>query len=111
MAPTPVPDSEPVLLRPAAATAPIRILLLEDSAADAELCERELAQSSLNAVYNRVETADAFTQALQQFDPQIILSDLKLPGFNGMDALRLAREACPEVPFIFVSGTIGEDRA
>jgi diguanylate cyclase (GGDEF)-like protein len=111
MAPTPVPDSEPVLLRPAAATAPIRILLLEDSAADAELCERELAQSSLNALYSRVETAAAFTQALQEFDPHIILSDLKLPGFNGMDALRLAREARPEVPFIFVSGTIGEDRA
>ena len=100
---------EPVHLRPQ--PMPIRILLLEDSAADAKLCVHELRRSELDMQVKHVETARDFIQALSEFNPDVILSDFKLPGFGGLEALSLAREARPDIPFIFVSGTIGEDRA
>jgi len=89
----------------------IRVLMLEDVATDAELCERELRRGPFTPICHTVDTREAFDQALDQFRPDVILSDFTLPAFNGMDALELARAKVPEVPFIFVSGTIGEDRA
>ena len=89
----------------------IRILHLEDSALDAELIERELKRAKLNFSSTRVETERSFRDALESSDPDVILADYNLPGFDGIAALKIARELVPDTPFIFVSGSIGEERA
>ncbi len=89
----------------------IRILMLEDVATDAELAERELRTANIPYSIKRVETRDDFVKGLEEFTPDIILADYTLPSFDGMAALSIARERCPSVPFIFVSGTIGEELA
>ena len=89
----------------------LRVLLIEDVPADAELEMHELRRAGLRVTPLVVETEQAFTQALRQFAPDVILSDFSMPGFDGMAALALARVLAPEVPFVFVSGTIGEEYA
>jgi diguanylate cyclase (GGDEF)-like protein/PAS domain S-box-containing protein len=90
----------------------LRILNVEDSDIDAELCARELARAGLKFVAERVWTRDAFEAALRTFSPNLILCDFGLPGaFDGLTALDIVRERAMDIPFIFVSGTIGEDRA
>jgi len=89
----------------------LRILVVEDSPADAELAVRELRRTGLALDFRRVDTEDGFRRALVEYNPQLILSDFSMPGFGGLTALDLTREKLPDVPFVFVSGTIGEDRA
>lgn len=89
----------------------LRILILEDVATDAELMERELRDAGIASSSKRVKTKAAFLKELEDFAPTVILADYTLPGFDGMSALSLVRERNPDVPFIFVSGTIGEERA
>ena len=89
----------------------IKVLLVEDRIEDAELLLRELRKSGLGIVSRRVETAVELEEALSSFAPDLILSDYTLPGFGGMDALQIAKQRGPNTPFIFVSGTIGEERA
>jgi signal transduction histidine kinase len=89
----------------------LRILILEDVATDAELMERELRDSGIAFSSKRVKTKEAFLKELEDFNPSVILADYTLPGFDGMSALAIARQRNPDVPFIFVSGTIGEERA
>ena len=89
----------------------LRILLLEDLPTDAELIQHELQRANLAFTTRRVETEKEFTAALGQFRPDLILADYSLPTFDGMTALSLAQEQCSDVPFIFVSGSIGEERA
>ena len=89
----------------------IRILLVEDVATEAELELRELKRAGLAVSHKLVDTEERFVEALQGFAPDIILSDFSMPHFDGMSALRIAREQAPDVPFIFVSGTIGEEYA
>jgi diguanylate cyclase (GGDEF)-like protein/PAS domain S-box-containing protein len=89
----------------------IRVLMLEDEPGDAELCERELRRGAFDLTCHTVSSREAFERALEQFHPDVILSDVSLPRFDGMQALELVRTRMPEIPFIFVSGTIGEDRA
>jgi diguanylate cyclase (GGDEF)-like protein len=89
----------------------LRILMLEDVAADAELAEHELRKANIQFSSKRVETKEAFLKELKDFAPDLILSDYTLPSFDGISALKIAREKCPDVPFIFVSGTLGEDTA
>jgi len=89
----------------------IRVLLTEDVAGDAELEVRELKRAGLRVAHRIVESQESFEAALHEFAPDIILSDFSMPQFDGMAALRLATELCPDVPFIFVSGTIGEEYA
>ncbi len=86
----------------------LRILLVEDSPEDAELMSEQMLDAGLEATFERVESADDLRHALVRFQPDIVLSDLSMPGFSGDDALRIVRDALPEVPFIFVSGTMGE---
>jgi len=93
------------------AAATIRVLLAEDVASDAELELRELKRAGLRVSNRVVDDERSFEQALREFAPDVILSDFSMPAFDGMAALALARELCPDTPFIFVSGTIGEEYA
>ena len=92
-------------------TQDMRLLLIEDVPTDAELEIRELKRAGLRVVHRVVDTEDAYREALRDFRPDLILSDFTMPHFDGMLALALARELVPDVPFIFVSGTIGEEYA
>lgn len=87
----------------------IRVLVLEDEQIDLIALENELdkidASSTLLAVTNRND----FLRALMDFEPQIIISDYALPGFDGISALGLRNEICPEVPFILTSGILDEE--
>src|SRR6266850_4250435 len=89
----------------------IRVLIAEDVAAEAELEIRELKRAGLRVTPRIVDHRDDFVAALREFTPHVILSDFSMPGFDGMEALALAREISPDTPFIFVSGTIGEEHA
>ncbi len=89
----------------------LRILILEDSLADADLLQRELRKGGLPFAARRVETRDDFVQQLEEFQPDLILADYSLPSFDGLAALELVRRKSPEIPFVFVSGSIGEERA
>jgi len=89
----------------------LRILILEDSAADAELAMDELQEAGIAFVSEIVERRDAFIKALEEFSPDIILSDYSLPSFDGLSALEIARAKSPDTPFIFVSGAMGEETA
>lgn len=85
--------------------------MVEDDPTDAELTKIVLRQGGLSFTVDRVETQKDYEERLRQSPPELILSDYSLPGFNGQDALNIARERCPETPFIFVTGTMGEEVA
>ena len=89
----------------------LRILILEDNPADAELVQFELEEAGILFTPKVVMTADAFLQAIHDFCPDLILSDYDLPSYNGALALAEARERCPDTPFILVTGAVSEDRA
>jgi len=89
----------------------IRVLFVEDRAEDAELLLADMRRHGLNIVSRRADAEAAYRAALEAFAPDLILSDYTLPGFDGPHALRIARLERPDTPFIFVSGTIGEERA
>src|SRR5690349_20746477 len=90
---------------------PLRVLLLEDSRFDAELLREALLAAWPRATLDVVASEDAFIAAVARGRHELILSDYELPGFSGEQALEHARSVAPEVPFIFVSGVIGEDNA
>ena len=90
--------------------ATLRIVHLEDSARDAELTEAMISARWPDCHFLRVDTREDFLSALEG-DVDLILSDYTMPGFSGREALMIAREKRPEIPFLFVSGTIGEDTA
>jgi diguanylate cyclase (GGDEF)-like protein/PAS domain S-box-containing protein len=90
--------------------ASIRLLIIEDSEDDAALVHRIVRQGGYEVHSERVDSARGLAQALnKQWD--VIISDYSMPHFSGNDALKMVRQLHPEVPFIFVSGTIGEDAA
>jgi signal transduction histidine kinase len=89
----------------------LKILVIEDSAHDAELIIRKVKKSFQNIHWMRVETADEMRAALTNNDWHIVVSDYRLPGFDGMAALDILKQHNPEIPFIVVSGAIGEDTA
>src|SRR5438552_2706431 len=89
----------------------LRILALEDEPTDAELIQRELEAEGIACAIARVQSEADFVSALDKGGLDLILADYRLPGFDGSAALVLARSKRPEVPFIFVSGTMGEDVA
>ncbi len=91
--------------------APLLVLLLEDVAMDAELLEFELKHSGLACEIRRVDSREAYVEALRDFRPDVILSDFSLPQFDGMHALELARAWAVTVPFIVVTGSINEETA
>ncbi|HYN76247.1 MAG TPA: HD domain-containing phosphohydrolase [Lamprocystis sp. (in: g-proteobacteria)] len=89
----------------------LRLLLLEDSPADAELNERELRKAGLVFVALRVDREETLRAALDAFAPDLILADYHLPGFDGLLALAICREHSPATPFVFVTGAMGEELA
>jgi diguanylate cyclase (GGDEF)-like protein len=89
----------------------LQLLVVEDSAPDAEVLARYLLKAGLIVDIRRVQTEHDFVSALQERTPDVILSDFSLPQFDGLRALELAVAYDPEIPFIYVSGTIGEERA
>ena len=97
---TPVPDVQT-----------IRVLHLEDSDLDAELVREFLGMLEATCEVDRVWTSEGFTAALRDQGYDLILADHALPAFDGEAALEIARVAAPHVPFVFVSGTLGEDVA
>ena len=92
-------------------TTPINILLLEDDPADAKLIQDKIQASDLACRITRVQTRNEFSEALLRDKVDIILANLRLDSFDGMSALQLAQKLLPEIPFIFVSGTLGEEAA
>jgi PAS domain S-box-containing protein len=90
---------------------PLRILQLEDDPKDAELVQETLATDGFACQATRVETKTDFIASLELGGFDLILADYSLPSFDGLSALTLAQEKCPDVPFIFVAGTLGEDVA
>lgn len=87
----------------------IRILMVEDSTTDAVLMDRELRKGGLAFRSKRIETKEEFLSELGHNRPDVILLDHGLPSFDGFAALELAREKAPDVPVIFVTGSLGEE--
>ena len=92
-------------------TRPLRLLAIEDSEADAELERIELRRSGFDVELTRVDSLDALVQALQRGGWDLVLCDHNLPGFSSKEALATTQAEDPEVPFVILSGTIGEEAA
>src|SRR3984893_318278 len=90
---------------------PLRILSIEDDPKDAELIQSMLETEDIACEVTRVDTQAALVASLEQGGIDLILADYSLPSFDGISALKFATKACPDVPFIFVSGTLGEEVA
>ncbi len=89
----------------------LRVLHLEDSPLDAELIASELCQGEIACDVTLVDSEAGFASAIKAGDVDLVLADHSLPDFDGMSALRIARRVCPQTPFLFVSGAIGEEQA
>jgi signal transduction histidine kinase len=85
--------------------------MLEDEPRDAQLAEHTLREGGFEFDFKRVETEGEFLRELRRFEPSVILSDHGLPAFDGFSALALAQSRMPDVPFIFVTGSLGEEMA
>jgi CheY-like chemotaxis protein len=88
-----------------------KILIIEDNESDLYLLQRELKKSGLYYTSETVDTRESFENALDNFRPDIILSDYSLPAFDGVTAFTIKQIKLPDVPFIIVSGTIGEEKS
>ncbi|MBD6618851.1 PAS domain S-box protein [Komarekiella sp. 'clone 1'] len=91
--------------------ASLQFLLLEDNPLDAEIVQVALSNGNIDYKLMRVETRTKFVTALEIHQFDLILADYALPDFDGISALEIARKLCPDVPFIFVSGSLGEELA
>jgi PAS domain S-box-containing protein len=111
---SPGPVSGPgCVARPAhtASARALRILILEDKPTDAELMQRAMREAGLDFSARRVDSRAGFIAVLETFAPDIVLSDYRLPGFNGAEALAHIRHVHPEVPVVVVSGVLGDEAA
>src|SRR5256885_8866121 len=88
----------------------MRLLIVEDNVSDAELTVRQLRAAGIDCTWTRVATEDAFRDALLSRH-DLIISDCTLPDFDGVSAFSIAAAETPEIPFVFVSGTLGDERA
>ena len=86
----------------------LNILIVEDIPSDAEAMENELRNGAIRFHAKRVETKAAFLQELQNFSPDVVLSDFSLPEFDGLEALRLLQKIRRDVPFVLVTGSRSE---
>src|SRR5579859_3749605 len=88
---------------------PLRVLIVDDSVDDAALLERELRKCGFEPVSGRVDTAETMRAALKEKSWDIILSDYVIPGFGGLEALAILKESGHDLPFIAISGIVGEE--
>lgn len=89
----------------------VQVLLVEDSERDAQATVRQLERAGFQVQFQRVQSADAFSDALAEGRWELVLCDHTLPKFNGTEALRIFRKSALDIPFIMVSGTLGEEAA
>jgi PAS domain S-box-containing protein len=106
-----VPETELTEIRGNMTAETLHVLLIEDSEDDAILLKRELEKSGTKLTIQRVETEDGVRKALMKSKFDVVISDYILPKFSGLDALKITREFLPDVPFLLVSGKIGEEVA
>lgn len=85
--------------------APLRVLIVDDSRDDAELTELALRDAGIAVECVRAYGEAGLTALLREFRPQIVLSDVNLPGFSGAEAMALSRTALPDVPVVFLTGS------
>src|SRR5713226_8110807 len=90
---------------------PLRVLVIEDSEDDTVMVLRELKRAGYDVDFKRVDSADSLKTSLAARQWDLVISDFSMPRFSGTDALRLVRSTGSDAPFIFVSGTMGEDAA
>jgi CheY-like chemotaxis protein len=90
---------------------PLRILILEDNSQDAELCLLELKKAGFRVEADAVDTEDAFALRLESQNYDLILSDYRVPNWTGIEAFHLMKQTGKDVPFILVTGTLGEEAA
>ena len=95
-----------MLSTPSPTKKPLRVLLLEDNAADAALISHELQRSGMRILLAQVDSAESFTAALKSFVPDVVLSDHSLGQFDSRAALEVLREVRPTIPFIIVTGAL-----
>lgn len=89
----------------------LRILLLEDTPADAQLVARQLRRAGLTFVCRVADSRESLAVALSEFVPDLVLADYRLPGMTALDAIELLRHAAPTVPLIVVTGSLSEEIA
>ena len=90
---------------------PVSVVLVEDVPSEAEIAVRQLEAGGFTCNWKRVDSEAVLRRTLAEARPDLILSDFTLPGFDGIGALEVAQQLAPDVPFIFLSGTLGEERA
>lgn len=90
---------------------PLRLLQVEDTEDDAALVQLALTRAGYNVLARQVDNSESLRRELHEGDWDLVIADYTMPGFNGTKALSIVREQHPDLPFIFVSGTIGEDTA
>ena len=95
----------------AAGRGALRILILEDNPADAELALRLLTRAGVDFTAVVADSRESYVRQLTAFQPDVILTDYSLPGFSGEGALKIAQEQCPDTPVIVLSGVIGDEAA
>ena|SRR5216683_2432004 len=90
---------------------PLRVLIVEDSEDDAALIVRELQRGGFDVSHQRVDTATVMNTAMETQEWDLVVSDYSMPGFSGEEALKILRTKSLDIPFIYVSGTLGEETA
>jgi diguanylate cyclase (GGDEF)-like protein/PAS domain S-box-containing protein len=109
--PGPAVAGAPAAQASESAAGPVRVLVLEDVASDADLEIRALQNAGINVIARRAEARQEFTQALDEFMPDVVLADYNLPQFDGLAAIELVRKRSPDLPVILVTGVLGDEAA
>ena len=108
---TPVGQASAITSEPTSESSPLRVLIVDDSAPDAGLLLHQLRRDGFTPTWQRVDNAPDLRSALTDREWDVVLCDFSMPGFSGPEALQLVRASGKDIPFILVTGTIGEEAA